>query len=82
MNRKRVFLSLALAPGLLIAAGAKIIGSKSPEPVSDVESPAASSVMLGTNTHTMKSTKKSKKKTHTKGRSDTMSSTTSTAKKA
>lgn len=31
MKKKRVFLTLALAPGLLVGAGARIVGSKSVE---------------------------------------------------
>lgn len=38
MKRKRVFLTLALAPGLLVGAGAKIIGSKSVEQPAFAES--------------------------------------------
>ena len=38
MKKKRVFLTLALAPGLLLGAGSTIIGSKSPDvPASGME---------------------------------------------
>jgi hypothetical protein len=38
MKQKRLFLTLALAPGLLLGAGSKIIGSKSPDvPASSME---------------------------------------------
>ena len=68
MKRKGLFLTLAIAPGLLVGAGAKIVGSKSPDaPV------ATESSMRGTTT--AKSTMRTTSHTHRRHRHKRIKST-------
>ena len=78
MKRKRVFLTLALAPGLLVGAGAKIIGSKSVDQPAFAEStealgnPTKKSSKIAHKTDTTSTEKKSAtRRRHRRRRSNT-----------